>query len=67
MTSVVPGYVHVTVPVPHAAQGDAVQDAEVKNAAHVPCAQTWSAAHATPQMPGAFEQCSGLVASSCRV
>ena len=53
----VPGYLHVTVPVPHAAQGEAVQAAEVKKLVQAPATQTWSALQALPHAP----QCSGLV------
>lgn len=67
MISAVPGYMHEMVPVPQAGQGDAVHDVEVKKSVHVPCAQTWSAAHATPQLLAWAEQCSGLEVSCCRV
>ena len=57
----------MTVPVPHAAQGEVVHDAEVKKFVHVPCAQTWLVLHATPQLPGLAEQWIGLEASCCAV
>jgi hypothetical protein len=51
------------VPVPQAAHGKAVQDAEVKKSWQAPCAQTWLLAHGMPQkLP--VEQNSGLEASS---
>jgi hypothetical protein len=56
MTSVVPGYWHETVPVPHAAQGLVAHAAETKTFVHVPAAHTWLAAQAPPQTPGLAEQ-----------
>jgi hypothetical protein len=67
MGSMAPGYSQHVVPVPHAAHGHVVQDDEAKKSAHVPCAQTWSVAHATPQLPGTAEQWSGLSASCTAV
>ena len=67
MGSVVPGYEQHTVPVPHAGHGQVVQAVDVKNAAHIPWAQTWSAGHAEPQFPTAFEQWRGLEASCATV
>ena len=63
MASVVPGYWQHVVPVPHASHGHVVHDDDAKKSVHVPAAQTWSVAHATPQLPATAEQWRGLSAS----
>jgi len=60
MASVVPGYVQHVVPVPHAGHGQVVHDCEVKKSEQTPCAHTWLAAQAVPQLPAVLEQWSGL-------
>ena len=60
---VVPGYLQLTVPVPQAGQGEAMQALEVKNPVQVPATQTWSALQGLPQFPGWLEQWIGLDSS----
>jgi hypothetical protein len=67
MGSVPPGYAQHVVPAPHAAQGQAVQATDVKKSVQTPSVQTWSLAHAVPQLPEMSEQWSGLEPSSSSV
>jgi hypothetical protein len=59
--------VQQVVPVPHAGQGQVVHDGDEKKLVQVPCAQTWSAAHAGPHRPATDEQWTGLDASCADV